>query len=139
MEKRVFYLMILIAGLLSSGWTFEIDASAANRNPCSADMAQFCGSIPPGPNGMIALMDCLEQHEKELSSACRDFEAGMGGPRTERSEAVREIMQFRRSCIGDMAKFCQDAGPMQGGMMKCLSEHENELSAPCSQSMKAMR
>jgi hypothetical protein len=133
-----FYLMTLAAGLLCFGWPLGIDASAADQNPCSGDMARFCANTPPGAAGWVALMECLEKHEKELSDACRDFEAKMGGPRMERSEAVREKRQFRQSCLGDMAKFCNDAGPTQGAMMKCLNEHENELSIPCSQSIKAM-
>ena len=138
-QTRRFYLMTLVAGLLCFGWAFGTNAYAANQNPCSEDVAKFCANIPSGPTGMMALMDCLEEHEKELSDACRDYEAGMGGPQTERREAVREKKQFRQNCIGDMARFCQDAGPMQGGMMQCLSAHENELSAPCSQSLKAMK
>ena len=138
-QTRLFCMLTLAAGLLGFGWVFGIDASAANQNPCSEDVARFCGNIAPGPAGMITLMDCLEEHEKELSGACRDFEAGMGGRRMERSEAVKEKRQFRQSCIGDMARLCSNASPTQGGMMKCLSEHENELSAPCSQSIKAMR
>lgn len=137
-QIKGFYLMTLAVGLLCFGWSFGIDASAANKNPCSEDVAKFCANIPPGPTGMIALMDCLEEHEKELSDTCREFEAGMGGPRMERSEAVREKRQFRQSCIGDMARFCDNASPTQGGMMKCLNEHENELSTPCSQSIKSM-
>jgi hypothetical protein len=133
------YVILLAAGLLSLGWPLGADLSAAGPNPCSEDAAKFCGNVETGPAGMVALMECLEAHEKELSDACRDFEAGMGGPRTERRESVREKRQFRQSCMGDMAKYCQNAGPMQGGMMKCLDEHQDELSAPCSQSIKAMR
>lgn len=135
-----FYRMVLACSLLCFGWISGMDASAADQNPCSKDVAKFCGNIAaPGPAGMIAVMDCLEEHEKELSAACRDFEAGMGGSRVEKSEAVRAKRQFRQNCMSDMARFCQNAGPMQGGMMKCLSEHENELSAPCNQSIKTMR
>jgi hypothetical protein len=138
-QTKRFCLMVLTAVLLCFGWGFGMDASAANQNPCSEDVTRFCGNIPPGSAGMIALMDCLEEHEKELSDACRNLEARMGGPRMERSEAVREKRQFRQNCIGDMARLCNDASPTQGGMMKCLSEHENELSAPCSQGIKTMR
>jgi hypothetical protein len=140
MKKNVYYYPIMVfVGLICFGWPQGMDASAANQNPCSEDVARFCADVQPGPAGMITLMDCLEEHEKELSAACRDFEAGMGGPRTERREAVREKRQFRMNCMGDMARFCQDAGPMQGGMIRCLDEHEKELSAPCSQSIKAIR
>lgn len=133
------YQLILAAGLLCLGLTFGTAAAAAGPNPCSEDAARFCGNVESGPAGMIALMECLEWHEKELSAACRNFEAGMGGPRTERSESLREKRQFRQNCMADMARYCQNASPMQGGMMKCLGEHESELSAPCSQSIKAMR
>jgi hypothetical protein len=138
-QSSSFYVLILAVGLFILGGAFAGDACAANENPCSADVARFCGNIAPGPAGMITLMDCLEEHEKELSTQCRDFEATMGGPRTERRESVREKKEFRDRCIGDMAKFCQDASPTQGGMMKCLDEHENALSDPCRQSIKAMK
>ena len=136
--KQIFYLMTLAAGIICFGWLFVIDVSAADQNPCSKDIARFCSNIPPGPAGMIALMECLEKHEKELSDACRDFEAGMGGPRMEKSEAIREKREFRQKCMGDMVKYCKDTSPTQGRMIKCLKEHESELTAPCSQSMKAM-
>ena len=134
------YAIIFAASLLSLGLTFGTAASAAGPSPCSEDAARFCGNVESGPVGMIALMECLEWHEKELSAACRDFEAGMmGGARTEKSESLREKRQFRQNCMADMARYCQNASPMQGGMMKCLNQHENELSAPCSQSIKALR
>lgn len=126
-------------GLLCLAWTPGMDVSAAGENPCADDLAKFCSDAQAGPAGMIARMECLEAHEKELSDACRNFEAGMGGPRMERAEAIREKREFRQNCISDMARFCRDAGPMQGGMMKCLNEHESELSAPCSRILKALR
>lgn len=138
-QLRFFCLLTLAVGLFGLGWALEMEAAAANQNPCSEDVAQFCPNIVPGPAGMITLMDCLEKHEKELSAACRDFEAGMGGTRMERSEAMREKREFRERCIGDMARFCQNANPMHGGMMNCLDGHAAELSEPCRQSIKAMK
>jgi hypothetical protein len=138
---KLFHLLTLAAGLLAFGWPFTVDAASANPNPCSEDLAKFCAKIPPGPPGpasWIAQMNCLEEHEKELSQACREFEAGMGGARVERSEGIRERRKFRQSCMGDMMKFCGETGPAQGSMMKCLTEHQSELSAPCSQSIKAL-
>lgn len=137
-QIKGFYLITLAAVLLCFGGLFVIGASAADQNPCSKDIARFCPKIKPGPAGMMALMECLEKHEKELSDTCRDFEAGIGGPRVEKSEEIREKRAFRKNCMGDIVKFCQDTSPTQGRMMKCLNEHESELTAPCSQSMKAM-
>lgn len=133
-----FYLTALIAGFLCIGGLLAIGASAGDENPCSGDIAGFCPGIEQGPAGMMALMECLEKHEKELSPACRDFEAGMGGPRIEKIETVNEKRAFRQNCMGDMVKFCKDTIPTRGGMMKCLKQHESELTAPCSRSMNVM-
>jgi hypothetical protein len=111
------------------------DASAADKYACSEDIAKFCQNIEPG---MIALMDCLEKHENKLSAACKEFEASMGGRGVEKAEKVREKVKFRQACLSDMAKFCNDAKPTQGGMLKCLNDHKKEISAPCSESIKAM-
>ncbi len=133
-----FYLTTLIACFLCIGGLIAIDASAADKNPCSEDIARFCPGIKPGPAGMIALMECLEAHEKELSPACREFEEGMGGPRIEKNEAMREKREFRQNCTGDMIKFCKDTSPTHGRMLKCLKAHEGELTAPCIQSMNVL-
>ena len=140
-EIKSLCLMGLIAGLLWLGGSLGTEASAAGPNPCSGDIDKFCSGsvIRPGPAGMAALMECLEEHEKELSEDCRDFEAGMGGARMERSEAMRAKRQFRQTCMDEMARLCKDASPTQGGMMQCLTEHEGALSTPCSQSLKALR
>jgi len=132
--KRV-TLAIMAAGLLCAGLIFGTDASAADKNACSEDITKFCQNIEPG---MIALMDCLEKHENELSGACKEYEATMGGRKAERREQVREKMKFRQACLNDMAKFCNDANPTQGGMLKCLNDHEKEISVPCSESIKVM-
>ena len=128
-------LAIMAAGLLCVGLMFGTDASAADKNACSEDIAKFCQNIEPG---MIALMDCLEKHENELSGACKKFEATMGGRKVERGEQIREKIKFRQACLNDMAKFCNDANPTQGGMLKCLNDHEKEISVSCSESIKVM-
>jgi hypothetical protein len=129
-------LITVAASFLCFGLMFGINAFAADRNACSEDIAKFCKNIEPG---MTALMDCLEKHENELSSACKDYEATMLGTRVERREKVREKVKFRQACMNDMAKFCKDADPAQDGLLKCLKAHENELSASCNDSIKAMQ
>jgi hypothetical protein len=128
-------LAIMAAGLLLTGLIFGTDASAADKSACSEDIAKFCQNIEPG---MIALMECLEKHESELTEACRGYEATMGGGRMERRERVRDRITFRQACLNDMTKFCNDANPTQGGMLKCLKDHQKEISVSCSESMQAM-
>jgi len=36
-------------------------------------------------------------------------------------------------CADDVAKFCKDVQPGGGRIMKCMKEHENELSPACKQ------
>ena len=127
-------LAIMAAGLLCAGMIFGTDASAA-ENACSEDIAKFCQNIEPG---RIALMDCLEKHENELSAACKAQEAAMDSERPERMEVARQVMKFRQDCRYDMARFCADATPAHGGMMKCLKDHEKEISTACSASIKMM-
>jgi hypothetical protein len=126
-------LAILAAGLLCVSLTFGADASAAGKDACAEDIAKFCQNIEPG---MSALMDCLEKHENELSGACKEFEATMGGNRVERREQALERTKFRQACANDMAKYCSDATSAQGGMLLCLKDHEREISVSCSESMK---
>jgi hypothetical protein len=138
-QTRGVTLAIIFAGLICLGAENGVAAATANRNPCIDEVSQFCGEIAPGPAGMNAMMDCLEKHEADLSPACRKFEAGMGSSRMERGEAVREKSKFRNSCLADMTRFCGDIQPTPGGMVNCLNAHAEELSAPCRQSIDALR
>jgi hypothetical protein len=130
------YLAALIATVFCMGLMFGTDASAVEKNACSEDVAKFCKDIKPGQG---ALMDCLEKHESELSAPCKDFEAKTHGRRGEMREKVTTNIESRRACKDDVAKFCKDVQPGRGAVAKCLKEHESELSAQCSQKMKAAK
>ena len=127
-------LITVAASLLCFCLMLGINAFAADQASCTEDIAKFCKNIEPG---LTALKDCLEKHENELSSVCKEYEATMLGGRVEMRETVREQMRVRQACMNDMAKFCRDADPAQGGTLRCLKEHENELSVPCNEAIKA--
>ena len=42
------------------------------------------------------------------------------------------------ACSGDVAKFCKDVQPGEGRIIKCLKEHEKELSPTCKQQVAEM-
>ena len=42
------------------------------------------------------------------------------------------------ACSGDVAKFCKDVQPGEGRIIKCLKEHEKELSPACRQHVADM-
>ncbi len=84
-------------------------------------------------------MDCLKEHENELSDACKTYEERIGGKKIEMRQEVRLMIIFRDACKEEMAKFCGNVGRERGGIEKCLSAHENELSAPCKERLNAVR
>ncbi|MCX5845501.1 MAG: cysteine rich repeat-containing protein [Deltaproteobacteria bacterium] len=131
-----FYFVTMVVGLLCLGLMLYTNASAAVKNPCSEDIEKFCKNVKPGPR---AIMNCLEEHESELSNACKEYEAKLEGPRVERKEEIREKIKFRQACKADVIKFCKDIDPVPGGIEKCLNEHKNELSTSCSESIKALK
>jgi hypothetical protein len=69
-SKRL-YLATLAAGLLNAGLMIGTHAFAAGSNPCSEEIATFCKNAAGWP----AILGCLEEHESELSDACRSYEA----------------------------------------------------------------
>ena len=133
-QIKVIFLIILFTGVVSTGLMPATGGFAADKNPCSDDIAKFCPDIRPGDRG--AIMKCLEAHENELSNMCRDYEAKMEGTRGERGEFVRQQRAIYLSCKGDVDIFCKDVDPKDGGFLKCLKEHGKELSAPCQESLR---
>ena len=126
------YLPIFAAGIFCLCLLCGTRASAADENPCAGDIAKFCKDVKPG-----AVMDCLEENEKELSDACKTYETKMGGKKVEMREEVRQMKILLDTCKEDMAKFCKDVQPGQGGIEKCLNEHLGELCEPCGEQVKA--
>jgi hypothetical protein len=43
------------------------------------------------------------------------------------------------ACKADVEKFCKNVEPGEGGIMRCLKEHEAELSAPCKAAGEEMK
>jgi hypothetical protein len=86
---------------------------------CADDIEKFCKGIKPGGG---RLLNCLKAHETELSAPCCE----------KMSELQGIIKECDEACSGDIAKYCKDVQPGGGRIMKCLKEHEKELSPSCS-------
>lgn len=52
---------------------------------------------------------------------------------------VPQAFAQRGACAEDVAKFCKDVQPGQGRILKCMKEHENELSAGCKEHVAQMK
>ncbi|MBI3782000.1 MAG: hypothetical protein HY270_01225 [Deltaproteobacteria bacterium] len=91
--------------------------ATAQPRPCAGDIGKFCKDVPSG-SGKVR--DCLAQHIKELSSACR--------ARVERRTAAAEK---RNLCAADVEKFCKDVQRGAGRVRRCLKQHVADLSDAC--------
>ena len=93
------------------------------KGACRADAEKFCKGVPPG-HGNIAR--CMKQHEAELSPACKE--------RIE--EGKEKAKEFIDACKPDAEKFCKGVAPGQGRILRCLKEHEAQLSPVCKAHFK---
>ncbi len=96
------------------------------NGPCAEDMAKYCKDVQPG-GGRI--LECMKEHENDLSPACKQHIADM-------KERTKES---RQACHDDVMKFCKDVPAGGGGIMKCLKEHENDLSPECKTHMESRK
>jgi hypothetical protein len=97
-------------------------SAAQNSRPCVEDAAKLCQGVQPG-GGRVA--KCLKEHAKELSPACKSNIA----------KAKRKAREFRQACGQDARKLCRDAKRGGGGIVKCLAQHQDELSPACKEKM----
>lgn len=103
---------VLCAGLLAVG-----DVRAA-QGPCADDAAKYCRDVKPG-GGRLA--KCLKENEKQLSPACK----------ASIEESKKKVQEAHQACSDDVQKYCKDVKPGQGRIVKCLKEHEKDLSPEC--------
>lgn len=94
--------------------------AAEEELPCADEIAKYCKDVKPG-GGRI--LNCLNEHEKDLSVSCKN--------KLEESKA--KLMEAQKACTGDMEKFCNGVQPGEGRILKCLREHKQELSPACKQ------
>ncbi len=120
MKKLVnrFCIAVMAGGLLFVSAPRGVHAASAGPGVCAGDVEKLCKDVQPGGG---AIMKCLKEHEGELAAACKEHLAGMEERRNKARGACRE----------DVERFCKDVQPRGGGIVKCLREHETELSSGC--------
>lgn len=132
-QIRRIYPEIMMTGLICLGVMLGASAYAADKNPCSDDIAKFCSNVKFGTPAMIG---CLESHESQLSSECKAYEEKMEGRRGERMEMNKVWANFKQTCSKDVARFCNKVDPKQGGVVKCLKGHTMQISPACKETIK---
>jgi Skp family chaperone for outer membrane proteins len=103
------------------------DASAEQTaKPCAEDAAKLCQGVQQG-GGRVA--KCLKEHSKELSPACKGNMKKM----------KKKAKDFKEACKDDAKNFCKDEKRGGGRILKCLKQHEGELSPACKEAMEQPR
>jgi len=113
------FLIVFLSVMLVTGMSLNLQAQQAKKdNPCTQDIKKFCKDVKPGGGRIV---QCLKQHESELSQQCKDYQTGL----------KEKAAAGARDCKADTAKFCKDVKPGGGRIVQCLKQHESELSEAC--------
>jgi Golgi apparatus protein 1 len=97
---------------------FAAAAVGAAEHPCKEDAERLCKGVEPGQGRIV---QCLKQHEAELSPACK-----------QRRDSFRERMQeIHAACQEDAQKYCAGVQPGGGRIARCLEQHQADLSEAC--------
>jgi hypothetical protein len=96
------------------------------QGPCREDIQKFCASVPPGGG---RFRDCLQQHAAELTPACKQH----------LSQMKAKVAAWRQACEGDVQKLCSGVAPGRGNLVKCLREHQGDLSQACKDQLAQRR
>ena len=124
-QRSIILLFALSAvAFLSSLW-FGVDAFSQDSRPCAKDIAKFCKDVQGGRQ----MTECLKQHESELSPDCKSRVEQQG----------KRLGKMLMSCESDADKFCKDVQPGGGRIVKCLKEHENDVSQECKTSLDRLK
>jgi hypothetical protein len=116
---RLWKVITLIAPLVVALSVVPEPAQAQRgQGPCREDIQKFCASVQPGGG---RFRDCLQQHAAELTPACQQH----------LSQMKARVAAGRQACESDVQKLCSGVAPGRGGIVRCLREHEGDLSQAC--------
>jgi hypothetical protein len=116
---RLWQVMTLVAPLAAAlGVAPEPAYAQRGAGPCREDIEKFCASVQPGGG---RFRDCLQQHAAEVTPACQQH----------LSQMKAKVAAWRQACEGDAQKLCSGVAPGHGNVVRCLHQHQNDLSPAC--------
>ena len=126
--------LVCVAFLSSAGLRAEEsggEGEGKKHGKCREEIQKLCPDIEKGPE----LAKCVDEHADKLSAECKEHHA-------KRKEKHEEILKLRESvkeaCKSDQEKFCKDK-EIGEGLMKCMKEHEKELSEGCQSAIDKLK
>ena len=115
MKTRLIIMLLSVVGVVLA-WQSLVNA--APPGPCFEDRQKFCNDVQPGAG---RLYECLEEHEDQLSNACKQHVNAMS----------EKFSQFADACRNDLAKYCPQVKPGEGRGLACLRGNEDKLTEAC--------
>ena len=112
------YVPSLVLALLLATPAVAATAPPDEQKPCMDELEKFCKEVRPGEGRIIK---CLQEHDRELSSVCRDKVRSI----------LKRLEDAKQACAPDIGKFCADVVPGGGRLIKCLTPHFEELTPAC--------
>ena len=124
-------IMVVPAAVAAIFWLAT--SATAQFGPCAEDLSKFCKDVPRGGGRML---ECLTEHEANLSAACKAHVEQMKAEGRPKGAAKGG---GNGPCAEDMGKFCKDVQAGGGRGLKCLREHKAELSEACKAHLEKMK
>ncbi len=91
---------------------------------CQRDTQEFCAGLLPGGGRII---QCLDEHQMDLSSGCRNEVAWI-------VDAREKVATVERACKADVERLCRSAAHEAGPLLECLQANQAALSPECTPS-----
>jgi hypothetical protein len=95
----------------------------AAQSVCAEDIRRLCQNVPVGGGRVQA---CLQQHQAELSDACRKKLDELGA----------EVKSLAVVCRWDIGRLCSGVSPGGGRVLNCLRRNESNLSRECAKQLR---
>jgi hypothetical protein len=114
-----------LAAIMALFAAFSTWAEQENHGACKGEVKTLCADVKRGEG---RIMQCLKQHEENLSPECH----AMLKDGTERMHAMAE------DCHGDVENVCKDVSPGDGRVIACLKRNEGKLSPRCKQAVSSL-
>ncbi len=138
------FLLCCLAGSAGAQQPSQAQTSAIKQS-CRSDYMSYCSNVPTGGR---ASLQCLQQHQADLSPPCQSAVAAvsgggaapsLGGPSQGMAPSGgssglsmrQQAGLMRNACGRDFRAYCRGIGLGGGRAMACLAENESRLSPTC--------
>ncbi len=124
--KLLKLMMLLVLSAVSLVAAPGTAKAQGGTGPCTEDIQKICAGVQAGGG---RYRSCLNQHEAELSAACQEH----------LKTAEARVAAWRQACEADVQKLCAGLETGGGKIVKCLREHQADLSVACKQELSTVQ